>query len=42
MSADVFADVPREPGALKPDPILVADSIRRSFGGLVAVDVTHV
>ena len=42
MSADVFADVPREPGAAKPDPILVADSIRRSFGGLVAVDVEHV
>ncbi|MEQ1700233.1 MAG: ABC transporter ATP-binding protein [Ilumatobacteraceae bacterium] len=42
MSADVFADVPREPGVPKPDPILVADSIRRSFGGLVAVDVTHV
>ena len=42
MSVDVFADVPREPGAPKPDPILVADSIRRSFGGLVAVDVTHV
>jgi len=42
MSADVFADVPREPGAKKPDPILVADSVNRSFGGLVAVDVQHV
>ncbi len=42
MSADVFADVAREPGAAKPDPILVADSVRRSFGGLVAVDVEHV
>ena len=25
----------------KPDPILVADGIRRQFGGLVAVDVDH-
>jgi branched-chain amino acid transport system ATP-binding protein len=25
----------------KPDPILVADEVRRSFGGLVAVDVEH-
>ena len=41
MSADVFAEVAREPGAAKADPILVADSIRRSFGGLVAVDVAH-
>jgi len=30
-----------EPGAPKPDPILVADQVRRSFGGLVAVDVEH-
>ncbi|MFZ4810063.1 MAG: ABC transporter ATP-binding protein [Ilumatobacteraceae bacterium] len=30
-----------EPGARKPDPILVADQVRRSFGGLVAVDVEH-
>ena len=41
MSVDVFADVPREPGAAKVDPILVADSISRSFGGLAAVDVAH-
>lgn len=41
MSDDVFADVPREPGAAKADPILVADSVRRSFGGLTAVDVQH-
>jgi len=33
--------VPREPGAPKPDPILVADDIHRQFGGLVAVDVGH-
>jgi branched-chain amino acid transport system ATP-binding protein len=30
-----------EPGAPKPDSILVADSVRRTFGGLVAVDVDH-
>ncbi|QBR90894.1 ABC transporter ATP-binding protein [Nocardioides euryhalodurans] len=34
-------DVPHEPGAPKPDPILVADDIVRQFGGLTAVDVKH-
>ena len=29
------------PGVAKPDPILVVDHVRRSFGGLVAVDVEH-
>jgi branched-chain amino acid transport system ATP-binding protein len=38
----VLAGVPRVPGAPKPDPILVASSIVRRFGGLSAVDVTHV
>jgi neutral amino acid transport system ATP-binding protein len=37
----VFDGVQREPGSKKPDPILIADSVRRSFGGLVAVDVDH-
>ena len=37
-----LADVPWEPGAPKPDPILVVEEMRRSFGGLVAVDVEHV
>jgi neutral amino acid transport system ATP-binding protein len=37
-----LADVPHEPGAPKPDPILVADSVIRQFGGLTAVDVGHV
>ena len=37
-----LADVAREPGAPKPDPILVADKVRREFGGLTAVDVEHV
>jgi branched-chain amino acid transport system ATP-binding protein len=37
-----LATVPHEPGASKPDPILVADKIHRHFGGLVAVDVDHI
>ncbi len=31
-----------EPGSSKSDPILVADNVRRTFGGLTAVDVQHV
>jgi branched-chain amino acid transport system ATP-binding protein len=47
MSADLsapspFAGVAWEPGVAKPDPILVADGIRRNFGGLTAVAVDHV
>jgi branched-chain amino acid transport system ATP-binding protein len=30
------------PGVAKPDPVLVADGVRRTFGGLTAVDVEHV
>ncbi|MBX9245052.1 ABC transporter ATP-binding protein [Actinotalea ferrariae] len=37
-----LADVPREPGAAKPDPIVVADDVVRRFGGMTAVDVQHV
>ena len=37
-----LASVPHEPGAPKPDPIVVADNVRRQFGGLTAVDVAHV
>ncbi|WP_033340307.1 ABC transporter ATP-binding protein [Catenuloplanes japonicus] len=37
-----LADVPREPGAKKPDAILVADGVVRRFGGLTAVNVNHV
>lgn len=33
--------VPREPGSAKPDPVLVAHQITRTFGGLKAVDVEH-
>ncbi|MFD6053813.1 ABC transporter ATP-binding protein [Agromyces sp. NPDC060279] len=31
-----------EPGCRKVDPILVADGVTRTFGGLTAVDVAHV
>lgn len=31
-----------EPGCRKVDPILVADGVKRTFGGLTAVDVAHV
>ncbi len=37
-----LADVRHEPGAPKPDPIVVADHVVRQFGGLTAVDVEHV
>ena len=30
-----------EPGVAKPDPILVADGMRPTFGGVTAVDVDH-
>ncbi len=38
----VLASVDPRPGVPKPDPILVADHVRRSFGGLTAVNVEHV
>ena len=37
-----FSGVAPEPGSAKPDPILVADGVQRTFGGLKAVDVAHV
>ncbi|MBO3087059.1 ABC transporter ATP-binding protein [Cellulomonas dongxiuzhuiae] len=37
-----LAQIPRVPGAAKPDALLVADGVRRSFGGVNAVDVEHV
>ncbi|MBO2530711.1 branched-chain amino acid ABC transporter ATP-binding protein [Thermobifida fusca] len=36
-----MAGVDPVPGVAKPDPILVVDGVRRSFGGLTAVDVEH-
>jgi branched-chain amino acid transport system ATP-binding protein len=40
-AARALAGVPAEPGAAKPDPILVAHQVSRRFGGLVAVQVEH-
>ena len=39
---DPHAGIERVPGVAKPDPILVAHEVRRTFGGLTAVDVEHV
>jgi ABC-type branched-subunit amino acid transport system ATPase component len=36
-----LARVAPEPGSAKPDAVLVVDGVTRSFGGLAAVDVTH-
>jgi len=36
-----LAGVDPTPGVAKPDPILVADKVTRAFGGLKAVDVSH-
>jgi branched-chain amino acid transport system ATP-binding protein len=40
-SYDRLAGVAAEPGVAKPDAILVADSVRRRFEGVAAVDVDH-
>ena len=37
-----LVDVAPEPGVAKPDPIMSAASVRRSFGGITAVDVDRV
>ncbi len=37
----LMADVVQEPGSSKPDPILTVDRIERHFGGVTAVDVSH-
>lgn len=37
----MFDGVDHLPGSVKPDPIITADGVIRSFGGLVAVDVDH-
>ncbi|GGC69922.1 ABC transporter ATP-binding protein [Hoyosella rhizosphaerae] len=36
-----FDDVDRNPGSSKPDPILIADNVTRTFGGVQAVNVAH-
>ncbi len=39
---EALQDLPNDPGVPKPDPIVVGDSITRTFGGLKAVDVEHI
>ena len=41
LAPHALADVPPEAGTSKPDPILVVEDARRSFGGLQAVNVDH-
>ena len=38
-SREVFTKVASTPGVAKPDPIIVAEGVKRVFGGLTAVDV---
>jgi branched-chain amino acid transport system ATP-binding protein len=40
--ADFAMTTSQTPGSSKPDPILIADKIKRQFGGLTAVNVDHV
>jgi branched-chain amino acid transport system ATP-binding protein len=40
-AAEALAGVPAEPGVAKPDPVLVADDVTKSFGGVRAVRVDH-
>jgi neutral amino acid transport system ATP-binding protein len=37
-----LAGVQPTPGVAKPDPILLADKVKKNFGGVTAVDVEHV
>jgi branched-chain amino acid transport system ATP-binding protein len=39
--ASTLDGVAAEPGVPKPDPIVIVDNVRRTFGGLTAVDVDH-
>jgi branched-chain amino acid transport system ATP-binding protein len=41
VQIDAFEGVAEVPGAAKPDSILVAEDVRRRFGGLTAVSVDH-
>lgn len=40
-TAPVVGKIDPVPGARKPDPILVVEGVKRTFGGLTAVDVEH-
>ena len=39
---EALAGVEARPGVSKPDPILIAEGVKRNFGGVVAVDVDHI
>jgi neutral amino acid transport system ATP-binding protein len=41
VAAGVLKGVEAAPGSAKPDAVLVADGVSRTFGGLKAVDVDH-
>lgn len=41
VALDAFSSTEPTPGVRKPEPILIADSIVRRFGGLLAVNVAH-
>ena len=41
MPADPLTNTSASPGVAKPDPVVTVDHMRRSFGGLAAVDVDH-
>ena len=42
VASKALENVPAEPGAPKPDPIVKGSNIVRTFGGLRAVDVEHI
>jgi len=42
LAREALSGVSPEPGARKPDPIMTAVEVRRSFGGITAVDVDRV
>src|SRR3954449_89076 len=41
LAQAALKDLPWEIGVAKPDPIVVVDGVRRTFGGLTAVSVDH-
>ena len=41
LARAALASVNASPGIAKPDPILLAENVRRNFGGVTAVDVQH-
>src|SRR3712207_6077957 len=41
LAQQALRDVPWEVGVAKPDPAVIVDDVRRTFGGLTAVSVDH-